>query len=526
MILSMASRDLPIAHRSRLAAVLLVLLAVSSCALVWANTRWGVGLRGDSYAYISGARNLADGLGYSRVSGGGEVKPITHFPPLLSIVLALPQLVGVDAVDSARGLVILLAGLNTLWIGAFGWRLAARPWVGVASAALFGLNPLIVDQHSWAMAEPLFLFLTFTTLWTLPGPEGAVRFREALLSGTLAGLALLTRYVGAAGVLTGLTLLLLYAASRRVPASAPLGYLLGSVMPVAAWVGRNLIVAGTTANRTLTWHSIESSRWGEAADTFASWPLPETILGTQTAWPWIGAVIGFGCLLATVVSLLPLRRPERAGDAGFLRVLSTYVLVYAAVLLGNLSFLDSSTPLNSRILVPVLAVLTPLLVVWGAGVLARRQALVSPAIAIAVLAAVGGFALDSRVLLEQGWSRGWGFSNRAWQLSQVLPAVRSLPDLTLYTNEPDLVYFQTGRTSYIIFGATDPVTGLERDGYAEWLEQARLRLMAGGAALVLINPDDLQASPEDRAMVDTLSAGLQVTGSYEDGVILMAGTSP
>jgi hypothetical protein len=347
-----------------------------------------------------------------------------------------------------------------------------------------------------------------------------------LIAGALAGLAFLTRYVGAAGILTGLTVLVLYAAVRRAPASAPLGFLLGSVLPVAAWVGRNWIVAGTTTNRTLIWHPIESSSWGEAADTFAAWLLPETILGPQTAWPWIGALVGFGCLVATVVVLLPRRRPAGAGDAGFLRVLSAYALVYLAVLLGNLLFLDSSTPLNSRILVPVLAVLTPLLVVWSAGVLARRPALASAAIALAVLAAVGGFALDSRVLLEQGWSRGWGFSNRAWQLSQVLPAVRSLPGLILYTNEPDLVYFQTGRPSYIIFGATDPVTGRQRDGYDEWLEQARLRLTAGGAALVLIKPDDLLAGPEDRALIEALSAGLEVTGSYEDGVILMAGTSP
>jgi 4-amino-4-deoxy-L-arabinose transferase-like glycosyltransferase len=526
MILPRPSPTLPIGARPRLAVILLLLVAAGACTLVWANTRWGVGLRGDSYAYISGARNLADGLGYSRISGGGEVKPITHFPPLFSLLLAAPELAGVDAVDAARALVLLLAGLNTLWIGAFGWRLAARPWVGLAAAILFGLNPLVVDLHSWAMAEPLFLFLTFATLWMLTGLDGHVRFRRALLAGTLAGLAFLTRYVGAAGILTGLSVLVAYAAVRRAQAAAPLGFLLGSVLPVAAWVGRNWIVAGTTTNRTLVWHPIESARWGEAADTFAAWVLPETILGPQTAWPWIGALLGFGCLVATVLAVLLRRRSTGASDAGFVRVLSAYALVYVAVLLGNLLFLDSSTPLNSRILVPVLAVLTPLLVVWSGEVLGGRPALASATIAIAVFAAVGGFALDSRVLLEQGWSRGWGFSNRAWQLSQVLPAVRSLPEVILYTNEPDLVYFQTGRPSYIIFGATDPVTGRKREGYDGWLEQAHQRLAAGGAALVLIKPDDQLASPEDRDMIEALSAGLVVTGRYEDGVILMAGASP
>lgn len=517
---------LPIGSRPRLTVLLIVLVAVGAGMLVWANTRWGVGLRGDSYAYVSGARSLAAGLGYSRVSGGGEIKPITHFPPLFSLLLAAPQAAGVDAVDSARGLAILLAGLNTLWIGAFGWRLAARPWVGLASAALFGFNPLIIDLHSWAMAEPLFLFLTFAALWALPGPDGPARPRGAVFAGALAGLAFLTRYVGAAGILTGLGVLAWSARARRAPLAAPLTFLLASATPVAVWIGRNWMVAGTTTNRTFLWHAIEPARWSEAAATFASWLLPESILATQTAWPWLGALVGLGCLAATALRLHPRRRPAVSGDRGFLRVLSIFVLVYTAVLLGNLLVLDSSTPLNSRILAPVLAVLTPLVVVWGAGVLARRPAVGSVALGVTALAVAGGFALDARVLLEQGWSRGWGFSNRAWGLSQVLPAVRALPEVTLYTNEPDLVYFQTGRPSYIIFGATDPVTGRQRDGYAQWLQQARRRLAAGGAALVLIKPDDLLASAEDRAMIEALSAGLQLAGRYDDGVIWMAGTGP
>jgi hypothetical protein len=55
MMLPTASRDLRVRHRSHLAAVLLVLVAAFSCALAWANTRWGVGLRGGLYAFMSGA---------------------------------------------------------------------------------------------------------------------------------------------------------------------------------------------------------------------------------------------------------------------------------------------------------------------------------------------------------------------------------------------------------------------------------------------------------------------------------------
>jgi hypothetical protein len=107
-----------------------------------------------------------------------------------------------------------------------------------------------------------------------------------------------------------------------------------------------------------------------------------------------------------------------------------------------------------------------------------------------------------------------------------MQAVRDLPPMTLYTNEPDLVYFRTGRPSYIVFGRLDPVTGQPREGYDEWLGQARATLRQGGAALILVNVDALMADPGDRAMVEALSEGLAILGRYEDGIILSAGESP
>jgi len=147
-------------------------------------------------------------------------------------------------------------------------------------------------------------------------------------------------------------------------------------------------------------------------------------------------------------------------------------------------------------------------------------------VAVLALLLLIGFADDGRRLLDQGWLRGWGFSHRLWQSSALMQAIRDLPPMTLYTNEPDLVYFQTGRPSYIVFGSTDPVTGLPREGYDEWLTQARTTLKQGGAALVLVNVDALMADPGDRAMVEALSDGLVTIGTYEQGVIRASGTPP
>jgi hypothetical protein len=520
------TRRLPRDGSSRLALLVILCAALIASGLVWANTRWGVGLRGDSYMYVSGARDLAAGLGYSRISGGGEVKPITHFPPLYSILLAGLQALGWDAVPAARGLAIVLMGWNTLLAGALAWRLANRPWAGAVGALLFGLNPLFLDVHSWAMAEPLFIALTFGMLLALPRTGGS-RARRAVLPGFLAGLACLTRYVGAAGIAAGTATMLWPRRGARLRLRHAATFLPASLLPVGAWLLRNLLISGTSTNRQIIWHPMDASKVTEAGATFAEWLLPDGIVAVQGWMVWLGVALAAACLTGAVVLLLQSTSTEMGeSHPGLARALAWFVLAYAGVLLGNLLFLDASTPLDARILSPLMGAMVPLLagglvLVWRRGRLASKLL-----IAAALLLVVSGFADDGRRLLDQGWLRGWGFSHRLWKSSELMQAIRDLPPMTLYTNEPDLVYFQTGRPSYIIFGPVDPVTGLPREGYAEWLAQARGTLAQGGAALVLVNVKALMADPGDRAMVETLSDGLVTLGTYEDGVILAAGEPP
>ncbi len=518
----------PVSLSARFALLMIFGAALVAGGLVWANTRWGVGLRGDSFAYISGARNLAAGLGYSRISGGGEVKPVTHFPPLLSIVLAGAELVGWDAVPAARGLVIGLMVINTLLIGALGWQILGDPWAGVLGAVFFGLNPLFIDVHSWAMAEPLFLTLTLALLWTVGRMAGDSKARRAIAPGLLAGLSFLTRYVGAAGIAAGLATILWPPHEGHSKLRRAFAFTAASLLPVSAWLARNLWISATSTNRLITWHPIDASRLVEAGATFAAWLLPDSIVAERAWLSWFGGLLGIGSLIAAAVIVLHRRAGsvDARWQSNLARPLAWFVLAYAGVLFGNLLLLDSSTPLDARVLCPLLAALVPLAAAWLVRCWSEGRTWVRSITAVVVVLVLAGFATDGRQLLDQGWLRGWGFSHRLWQTSPVLQAIRDLPPVTIYTNEPDLVYFHTGRPSYIIFGATDPVTGLPRQAYDEWLGLAKDTLAQGRAVLVLVNFDRLMTDPEDRAMVNALSEGLENEGIYSDGVILSVGGRP
>jgi hypothetical protein len=95
---------------------LLVLAAIGIFAL-WRSTPYGLGLVNDSATYVEGAANLLAGKGYVRTSGGGELKPITHFPPLFSLLLAALGLAGMDLLQGARLAISVLFGIDIVLVG-------------------------------------------------------------------------------------------------------------------------------------------------------------------------------------------------------------------------------------------------------------------------------------------------------------------------------------------------------------------------------------------------------------------------
>ena len=99
--------------------ILLIAIALDGMALLWYITPYGLGLMNDSVAYIGGARAILEGKGYGRVVVGGDVKAITNYPPMLSLVLSGIGLSGLDVIRADRLLNALLFAGVAILIGYF-----------------------------------------------------------------------------------------------------------------------------------------------------------------------------------------------------------------------------------------------------------------------------------------------------------------------------------------------------------------------------------------------------------------------
>ena len=509
----------------------LVLVAGISFWLIWLSTELGIGLRGDSLAYIGGARSLVAGYGYSRISGGGEVVPINHFPPLYSTLLAGAGRLGADAIRASRVLNALLLGLNAVLLGILVARGTGKRTLGVLAAFLLGTNHVLVDVHSWAMAEPLYLSFLLTFLLALQSYLTRTRRQTLVLAAVLAGLSILVRYAGLALIVTGLLSLLAPVLDKR-KRIADLGVFLAiGLAPPFAWFIRNLLLLGSMTNRTFTYHppSVDAVRAGSWTMWF--WTVPSKIFtrieDRISLLTFATIVLFLAVFLILVLGWSRWRREaaveRRSSDPlALLVLLSLHFLVYSLLILANLLFYDASTPLDGRILSPLFLVLLALLGVGLSAMWNFGQAL--PRMAVIVMCVLFPLASVDDVIdvVRSAHAHGLGFSGRAWQESEIMAAVRQLPDVTIYTNEPDAVYFLSGRPSYIVLSQIDPVTRGEREDYDNWLRSAQGSLRKPDSVLVLFHVESLMADPWDREMVIVLTEGLACVQTYGDGSIYRA----
>lgn len=410
-------------------------LSVVGAAAVLVTTRSGIGTSVDSVAYIQAARSLAN--------GSGAVSLVQH-APLYSFLLAAGGWLGIDPMTGARWLNAATFGLNIFLVA---WLIrhcvTHLPWLQVAGAALtLVLSPMLV-VHVTALSEPVFLLCTLAGLGSLSRYLDRPAFGLVVPAG-LMGLALLARYAGIAGVLTGVAALVLLG-TRPWGARLRDAMLFGAVavVPMAAWVVRNMLVASAATGRELAFHPVGRAHAWQALYTASGWLLiPQTApdFVRFTVWLPLG-------LLVAIVGIRSFRSAQAVPT--LVKVLALFVITYAAFLAASISFLDANTPLDDRILLPVLAVSVVLSAyvldsLWPA---VRRVPALAYAGTVLLMVLIAGHGVMAAEMAAAGYEDGWGFTSRAWRESRTLSALDDLdPRAPLFSNAPEIIYLHSGRS--------------------------------------------------------------------------------
>ena len=338
--------------------------------LLLRGVTYGAGVTPDSVAYISTARNLLAGNGFTLWNG----QIYLDYPPLFPILLAFIGIFGPDPADTAGYVNAFLFGLtiflSSRWLQQYilpphdpTWR-AIRTWLLIWTVAALGLSLPLTIVASRVLSEPLFILLTTSSLFTFDKFLHTGKRSSLTLSAIFTALACLTRYIGIAIPATMLLLLLCKRdATPLTKAKDAALYAFISGIPISVWLLRNFLVTGTFTghHRYPPAYSLPLNLHATFV-TLADWVLPRPWLmamAKQLAWLFSVEVTRKSLVVLMIPTLLVLGMgawyclsPVQRHHVRPICILATFTSVYVVVLAIGLS-VQGVEPANNKYLAPV-----------------------------------------------------------------------------------------------------------------------------------------------------------------------------
>jgi 4-amino-4-deoxy-L-arabinose transferase-like glycosyltransferase len=488
------------------------LLAILGTFLVLYATPQGLGLSDDSIAYIAGARSILAGDGY-RSAWLASNKPVTHFPPGFSSILALVGLSGLDPLRGTRFVNSILFGSNIFLLGLIGWRMTRSQMAGVTLALLFLFNGLLFRVHTTAMSEPLYIFFTLAAFLAFSQYFGTQAYSSGklldskvwlILTALLTAFAYLTRYAGLALFATVFAaLFILHDTWRKRFVSAGI-FLAGFIPLVLGWGIRNRLLADNATNRTIVYHPITAENFGTGIYNVSLFLMPveewrRALMKIPNLVAGITLVIGL-ILLVWILSkgLKKFFQPSTVTPEVLSFVSVLYVFAYLSSLIVTMTWFDAATKFQLRILAPTYVSLLTIFVYFSFWLWNRQRLL--PILLVISIVAISLYGMSNTMTqLRKG---GQGYASFRWFDSEAMEYLRNLPEGTrIYSNQVGPVYLYTGRAGYVLPDLVDAVTGLPRGNYEEGVAALNEDVLSGEAVLALFRygaaDEDIQSIYSD-----------------------------
>jgi 4-amino-4-deoxy-L-arabinose transferase-like glycosyltransferase len=489
---------------------LILVVVVLGTVVILYQTRYGPGTTGDSVRYLMGAENLLKGNGFSRFSGGGEIRPITMFPPFYSVVLAGFKLIGLDFYLAVRLLHALLFGANIFLTAFLIFRYTHSHWAALFGAIFILVAKDLVYYHTWVLTEALFIFFTLLIIYFLSKYFDSKRTRLLVFASILVGLATLTRYVGFSITMVGVVSILLFSDTswkRRLMDCVLFGGI--SVAPILLWLWRNTAVSGTAVNRSFVYHPMSTELIQAYRAEVSFWFVPAQLHFPHSIRKPLMLLLSIpGPALFFLLDLKEkvIHRSKPRNPFWTLPwILAFFVFSYLGMLFINLTVLDAISDFNTvpRYLVPVyisgvilfIIVFHHLIKRWRHGAILRLGMLFIGLSLILLYA-----QLTFEILQDPIGNIGYTGFKQARE--DTVTKLRSIDFTTpIISNDPERVYVLADRPAYLLPLEFDFHTTREREDFDQQILATREKLNLGGV-IVMFTP----MSEREKGVINILGA--------------------
>lgn len=431
--------------------------------VVYLATKWGIGLTPDSITYIQGARGILKNIDFSGLG--------THYPPFYFILLAFTGLFFESIIISARYLHIFIFVINAFLFSYLLKSKTQSQWLFVLGLSVFISAPVIFKTHVMAWSEPFFVTCMLCNFHFISEYLWKGQNKDFILAAIFAALAIVTRYIGIALIIT--CLLIIITESRRCLKERiknTVYFAVISGLPMFFWLLRNELTQHQITSRSFVSHLISFENIQQCL---------ETIYG------WFFLSQDHGYLLAVLVMIsgwvywryyFKDSREKNMGSYQLLKVSMTFAVLYIVLLFISKSFFDAYIPFDQRILSPLFlcVVLIILLLFKKCSDNFSHYVKITFSICACLFILAQMFILEKEMdyFVNNGIAyNGVGYTTKIWVTSKTVDYARTLPNqAVIYSNGPDIITLFLDTSSKTIPCLINPVDRLKNNNFPAQFE--------------------------------------------------------
>ena len=508
--------------------LLIITAALLGAALVMARqAAYGVTIGFDGARYVSGARSLLEGNGFTLYDGSLFI----YHPPLYPAALAGASLGVFDPLDVAGPLNVALFGLIIFLVGQWMRRKGMSRFLVIWTCASIAFAAPLTRVVSDVLAETLFILFALTALAQTDNYMRMGKRSSLLWMGALTGLALITRYIGIVipVVIIGALALQpgvgLFRKAKRIAFYGAVASL-----PIALWVTRNMLAAGSPTGARRPGDYVVVDVTLDVMEVVGAWMLPGAselvlrfvgpvfaaafllglIAGIRRAWAsahrggdrgrLLFALFGVFALtfLITHTLLILYRNPHGIQERHFVPV---YIPLLFAAALGADRFIRSAQA--KRLLGDIADLALIERFIWGRGLRINTAAALAASSLLLWSACNAMLTVDH--IRDNNSGVSVAYAAPEWVESELMERIRRTPiDGALISNRAYPIYLHAG----------EPATYQRFPMNRSELPEMAIAL-GDGAFIAWFSGDDYH-QPSDFKGID----GLEIVADAEDGVLL------
>lgn len=478
-----------------------------SASIFLLNTRYGVGIRPDTFRYM--------GLGW---------KP--DDAPIYGWLLRGVADTGIEIWTGAKLVGFVLSCVNPILMWYTLMQSTRSSGHAAVGTALLLLSPSFSRLSAMALSEALFIACIFTSALFFVQFLKAGGWRWLVACGAMIAVTTLVRFPGLVlGFAMALTLILMrnMPLQWRVRSIAVLGGVGGGI--TIGWAIVSKLLAGHAVGREFAFYgNADAGRVMQGLNSLTALLLP-----TEVPLP-IRVALLFGILAATAWLWFRYSRALfRSIDAEMARCGRIVAPLYGFIALFYAAFmvlavhLEANLPLNGRYALPlyVTFVVAATVVVSERRHMPKRDKAIATALVLASFVFIASHAFRTVVRTKGAYEEGIDFASRSWASSPTIEAVRKLPrGVTIYSNGPEAIIYAARRAATIVPMKLDSRTGFDRphNPYRKQLEAARQHLQRGNAYVVFVDDVDWRFYTATESEL-TQALGLRLVARLTDGRI-------